>query len=75
MPVIAVNSVVDGVNVEVVETKFMTQALECLVHYTEDRTIEENVEKSETLNQDIRAVLSNSFGFGGTNASLVITKY
>ena len=30
---------------------------------------------TETLDKDIRAVLSNSFGFCGTNASLVITKY
>ena len=39
----AAKDIIEGVNVEVIETKFMTQALECLVHYTEDRTIEENV--------------------------------
>ena len=30
---------------------------------------------TQTLEKDIGSVLSNSFGFGGTNASLVISKY
>jgi 3-oxoacyl-[acyl-carrier-protein] synthase-1 len=30
---------------------------------------------TQTLEKDISSVLSNSFGFGGTNASLVISKY
>ena len=30
---------------------------------------------TETRNMSINNVLSNSFGFGGTNASLVISKY
>ena len=30
---------------------------------------------TKTLEKDISSVLSNSFGFGGTNASLVISKY
>ena len=30
---------------------------------------------TETLEKDINSVLSNSFGFGGTNASLVISRY
>jgi 3-oxoacyl-[acyl-carrier-protein] synthase-1 len=30
---------------------------------------------TQTLEKDIRSVLSNSFGFGGTNASLVLSKY
>ena len=29
----------------------------------------------QTLEKDIGSVLSNSFGFGGTNASLVLSKY
>ena len=30
---------------------------------------------TQTLEKDIGSVLSNSFGFGGTNASLVLSKY
>ena len=30
---------------------------------------------TQTLEKDIGSVLSNSFGFGGTNASLVVSKY
>ncbi len=30
---------------------------------------------TQTLEKDISSVLSNSFGFGGTNASLVLSKY
>jgi 3-oxoacyl-[acyl-carrier-protein] synthase-1 len=30
---------------------------------------------TETIEKDINSVLSNSFGFGGTNASLVISNY
>lgn len=30
---------------------------------------------TQTIEKDINSVLSNSFGFGGTNASLVISKY
>ena len=30
---------------------------------------------TETIDKDINSVLSNSFGFGGTNASLVISNY
>ena len=29
----------------------------------------------ETIEKDVNSVLSNSFGFGGTNASLVISNY
>ena len=28
----------------------------------------------ETVSRQIRSVMSNSFGFGGTNASLILTK-
>ena len=28
----------------------------------------------ETVSKKIRSVMSNSFGFGGTNASLILTK-
>ena len=30
---------------------------------------------TETIEKDVNSVLSNSFGFGGTNASLVISNY
>jgi 3-oxoacyl-[acyl-carrier-protein] synthase-1 len=30
---------------------------------------------TETLSKEVNSVLSNSFGFGGTNASLVLSKY
>ena len=30
---------------------------------------------TETTSSEIKSVMSNSFGFGGTNASLIITKY
>jgi len=30
---------------------------------------------SKTIDTEINTVLSNSFGFGGTNSSLIITKY
>jgi 3-oxoacyl-[acyl-carrier-protein] synthase-1 len=30
---------------------------------------------TETIEKNVQSVLSNSFGFGGTNASLVISKY
>jgi 3-oxoacyl-[acyl-carrier-protein] synthase-1 len=43
--------------------------------------IDELVEEANGLNiaesmieQDIKAVMSNSFGFGGTNASLIFSK-
>ena len=30
---------------------------------------------TETINQPLNTVMSNSFGFGGTNACLVFSKY
>jgi 3-oxoacyl-[acyl-carrier-protein] synthase-1 len=30
---------------------------------------------TETINQTLNTVMSNSFGFGGTNACLVFSKY
>jgi len=29
----------------------------------------------ETLNKELNSVMSNSFGFGGTNASLIFSKF
>jgi 3-oxoacyl-[acyl-carrier-protein] synthase-1 len=30
---------------------------------------------TETTSSEIKSAMSNSFGFGGTNASLIVTKY
>jgi len=30
---------------------------------------------TETTSSEIKSAMSNSFGFGGTNASLILTKY
>jgi 3-oxoacyl-[acyl-carrier-protein] synthase-1 len=30
---------------------------------------------TETTSSEIQSAMSNSFGFGGTNASLIVTKY
>ena len=60
------------ISTKAIEDKFIPPTINYKV---EDEECDLNVVPNKGINQDVNIVMSNSLGFGGHNASIILKKY